>query len=147
MLVCTTICAQDTLCVMVCLDEVIHFNYSTSKIEYRYDHEGELQLKVNNGEVMCLHFCDEKKRFRDVTTTFSNGEHIHNTFDSKDNVVYTKDTWGDLTIEISDARRRRQLLLLLIAKHYLALDLKIYRGYDYLIGLKLMLCKDFLLLL
>ena len=107
MLVCTTLSAQDTLCVMVCLDEVIHFDYITSEIQYRYNHEGELQLKVNDGEVMCLHFCDEKKRFRDVTTTFSNGEHIHNTFNSKDNVVYTVDSWGDLTIEISDPRRRK----------------------------------------
>jgi hypothetical protein len=92
---------------MVCLDEVIHFNYETSEISNRYDHEGSLQLKVNDGEVMCLHFSDDKKRFRDVTTTFSNGEHIHNTFNSKENVVYTVDSWGDLTIEISDARRRR----------------------------------------
>jgi hypothetical protein len=92
---------------MVCLDEVIHFDYITSEIQYRYNHEGELQLKVNDGEVMCLHFSDDKKRFRDVTTTFSNGEHIHNTFDSEDNVVFSKTSWGTFEIEISEPRRRK----------------------------------------
>lgn len=109
-LVCTTICAQDTLCVMICLDEVLHFDYETSKILYRYDHEGSLQLKVQDGEVMCLHFSDEKKRFREILTTFEDGTHIHNTINSKDNVLYSKDNWGDIIIDISDDMRKRDLV-------------------------------------
>ena len=99
--------SQDTLCVMICLDEVINFDYKTSKIIDRFDHDGDYEIKVNEGEVMCLHFSDDKKRFRDVTTTFENGDHIHNTFDSEDNVVYTGENWGNFTIHISEARRRK----------------------------------------
>ena len=110
MLVCTTISAQDTLCVMICLDEVLHFDYETSKVLYRYDHEGRLQLKVQDGEVMCLHFSDEKKRFREILTTFEDGTHIHNTINSKDNVLYSKDNWGDIIIDISDDMRKRDLV-------------------------------------
>ena len=98
--------AQDTLCVMMCLDEVIYFDYQTSKIKTRFDHTGDFEIPVKEGEVMCLHFSDEKKRFRDVTTTFSNGEHIHNTFNSEDNVIFSKEDWGNITIHISEARRR-----------------------------------------
>ena len=98
--------SQDTLCVMVCLDEIINFNYETSKIINRFDHAGDYEIKVNKGEIMCLHFSDEKKRFRDVTTTFEDGEHIHNTFNSKDNVIFSKEDWGNITIHISEARRR-----------------------------------------
>jgi|TARA_R110000851_G_scaffold57419_1_gene133744 hypothetical protein len=107
MLVCATISAQDTLCVMVCLDEVINFNYKTSEIINRYDHEGDVQLKVNEGEVLCLHLFDEKNRFRDVTTTFSESDHTHNTFASKDNAIYTNKGWGSFTVDVSKARRRK----------------------------------------
>ena len=99
--------SQDTLCVMVCLDEVIDFNYKTSKITNRTAHEGEFEIKVKQGEVMCLHLCDEKKRYRDVTTTFEDGDHIHNTFDSFDNVVFTRKNWGNITIHVSEARRKK----------------------------------------
>ena len=99
--------SQDTLCVMICLDEVIYFDYQTSKIKTRFDHTGDFELPVREGEVMCLHFCDEKKRFRDVTTTFENGDHIHNTFDSRDNVIFSKESWGNITIHISEAKRAK----------------------------------------
>ena len=99
--------AQDTLCVMICLDEVIDFNFQTSKITNRTAHEGDFEIKVKEGEVMCLHLCDEKKGFRDVTTTFEDGDHIHNTFDSFDNVIFTRENWGDVTIHISEPRRRK----------------------------------------
>ena len=99
--------AQDTLCVMICLDEVINFNYQTSKIINRTAHKGDFEIKVKEGEIMCLHLCDEKKRYRDVTTTFENGDHTHNTFDSFDNVVFSKESWGNVTIHISEPRRRK----------------------------------------
>jgi len=98
--------AQDTLCVMICQDEIINFNYETSDIINRFDHTGSYEIKINDGEVLCLHLNDEKKRFRDVTTTFENGDHIHNTFNSEDNVIFSKENWGDVIIHISKARRR-----------------------------------------
>ena len=99
--------AQDTLCVMICLDEVINFNYETSKIIDRFDHTGDYEIKVNEGQVLCLDLSDDKDRFRDVTTTFSDGDHIHNTFNSKDNVVYTREHWGEIIVHVSEARRRK----------------------------------------
>ena len=99
--------SQDTLCVMICLDEVIDFNYKTSKITNRTAHEGDFEIKVKEGEVMCLHLCDDKKRYRDITTTFEDGDHMHNTFDSKDNVIFSKESWGNFTIHVSEARRRK----------------------------------------
>ena len=107
MLVCATISAQDTLCVMMCLDEVIYFDYQTSKIQTRFDHTGDFELPIKDGEVLCLHFSDEKRRFRDVTTTFDDGEHLHNTFSSSDNVIFTKEDWGNITVHISEPRRKK----------------------------------------
>ena len=107
MLVCATISAQDTLCVMICLDEVINFDFETSEIIDRYDHKGEIQLRVNEGEVLCLHLLDNKNMFRDVTTTFSETDHTHNTFSSKDNTTYTGKGWGNFTMSVSKARRRK----------------------------------------
>ena len=68
--------AQDTLCVMVCLDRV-------------------------------LHFADGKKRFRDVTTTFNDGDHSHETFNTKNNVVFSNANWPSFVINISEARRKK----------------------------------------
>jgi len=99
--------AQDTLCVMMCLDEVIYFDYQTSEIKTRFDHTGDFELPIKDGEVLCLHFSDEKRMFRDVVTTFDDGSHMHDTFNSKDNVVFTGNDWGDITVEISEARRRK----------------------------------------
>tara|TARA_E500000305_G_C3827400_1_gene145667 strand:+ start:138 stop:488 length:351 start_codon:yes stop_codon:yes gene_type:complete len=99
--------SQDTLCVMVCLDEVINFNYSTSEIINRFDHTGKYEIKINKGEVLCLHLNDEKRRFREITTTFSNGDHIHNIFSSFDNVIYTKKNWGFATVVVSESKRKK----------------------------------------
>ena len=99
--------SQDTLCVMITLDEVINFDYSTSKVTGRIDHEGEYTLRVQDGEVMCLHLCDEKKRYRDVTTTFEDETHIHNTFNAFDNAIYTKKDWGNIVIHVSEPRRKK----------------------------------------
>ena len=99
--------SQDTLCVMICLDEVIDFNYKTSKIMNRTSHKGDFEIKVKEGEIMCLHLYDEKNRFRDVTTTFEDGDHIHNTFDSFDNVLITRESWGNFTIHVSEPRRKK----------------------------------------
>ena len=116
MLVCATISAQDTLCVMVRLNEVINFNFQTSEIIDRYDHDGDLQLRVNEGEVLCLHLFDQKNRYRDVTFSNMFGQSdptiqscviCHNTYDSKDNTTYTSDGWGSFNVNISKARRKK----------------------------------------
>jgi len=99
--------SQDTLCTMVTRDEIIIFNYNTSKITSRVSHNGEYTLRVEDGKVMCLHLCDEKKGYRDVTTTFEDGSQLQNTFDAFDNAIYTGEDWGDITINVSKARRRK----------------------------------------
>jgi len=99
--------SQDTLCVMICLDEVIDFNYQTSEIINRTDHEGDFEIKVNEGEIMCLHFNDDKERFRDVTVTFADGYLKHDTFNSRDHVIFSKESWGNFTIHVSESRRRK----------------------------------------
>ena len=107
MLVCATISAQDTLCVMITLDEVLYFDYQTSEITNRFDNTGSYEFTVDSGYVMCLDFSDDKRRFRDVVTTFDDNSHSHDTFSSKSNVLYTSSDWGDITIEISEPRRRK----------------------------------------
>ena len=99
--------SQDTLCTMVTRDEIIIFDYNTSKITNRVNHKGEYTLRVEDGKVMCLHLCDEKKGYRDVTTFFEDGSHMHNTFDAFDNAIYSGEDWGDITISVSKARRRK----------------------------------------
>ena len=99
--------SQDTLCTMVTLDEIIMFDYNTSKTISRINHKGEYTLRIEDGKVMCLHLCDEKKGYRDITTFFEDGSHMHNTFDAFDNVLYTGEDWGNVTINVSEARRRK----------------------------------------
>ena len=107
MLVCATTSAQDTLCVMVTLDEVLYFDYQTSQITNRFDNTGSYEFTVDSGYVMCLDFSDDKRRFRDVVTTFDDDSHMHDTFSSKSNVLYTSSDWGNITIEISEPRKRK----------------------------------------
>ena len=99
--------AQDTLCVMVCLDRVLHFDYSTSKIiDKEYTHD-EVEIKVKDNEVLVLHFFDEKRRFRDVTIVFDDEDHTHNTFKTKDQVLYSSSEWPSFVVNISEARRKK----------------------------------------
>ena len=107
MLVCATITAQDTLCVMITLDEVLYFDYQTSKIISQFDHIGSYEFTVDSGYVMCIDFADDKRRFRDVVTTFDDDSHMHKTFATKEHYIYSGGDWGDVTIEISEPRRRK----------------------------------------
>jgi len=107
MLACATITAQDTLCVMITLDEVLYFDYQTSEITSRFDHTGSYEFTVDSGYVMCIDFEDGKRRFRDVVTTFDDDSHNHATFATKTDYVYSGDDWGNVTIEISEPRRRK----------------------------------------
>ena len=38
--------SQDTLCVMICLDEILYFDYQTSEIKTRFDHIGSFELPL-----------------------------------------------------------------------------------------------------
>ena len=100
--------AQDTTCVMITPDELITFDYNTSEVVKRQPHNAFIPISINvkEHEVLCLHFFDEKRRFRDVTTTWDDGDHSHDTFKSKDDVYYTPYGLGEIDIEISEARRR-----------------------------------------
>jgi hypothetical protein len=51
---------------------------------------------------------DEKRRFRDVTLIWEDGDHRHDTFESKDDVYYTPYGFGAMEIEVSEARRRKK---------------------------------------
>ena len=102
--------AQDTICVMVTLDELIMFDYQTSEVVNREPHNAFLPISitVKDTEVLCLHLLDEKRRFRDVTTIWEDGDHRHDTFESKDDVYFTPYGLGGMDIEISEARRRKK---------------------------------------
>ena len=102
--------AQDTICVMVTPDELITFNYQTSEVVNRAPHNAFLPISipVKDTEVLCLHLLDEKRRYRDVTTMWENGDHQHNTFESKSDVYYTPYGLGAMEIEVSEARRRKK---------------------------------------
>ena len=101
--------SQDTLCVMITLDEVIHFDYQTSEVIERKEHDifGETEIIIEKGDVLCLHFYDNKKRYRDVVTTWKNGDHRHDTFFSKNNVIFSPLSDTDITVDISRPRRKK----------------------------------------
>ena len=102
--------AQDTICVMVTPSELIVFDYQTSEVETRQPHNdfSPITIEVEDTEVLCLHLLDEKRRYRDVTTIWENGDHQHNTFESKSDVYYTPYGLGAMEIEVSEARRRKK---------------------------------------
>ena len=102
--------AQDTTCVMITPDELITFDYTTSEVIDRQPHNdfSPILIKVEDSEVLCLHLFDEKKRYRDITTTWDDGDHRHDTFASKDDVYYTPYGFGAIEIEISKAKRRKK---------------------------------------
>ena len=102
--------AQDTICVMVTPSELIVFDYQTSEVETRQPHNDftPISIEVKDTEVLCLHLLDEKRRFRDVTLIWEDGDHRHDTFESKDDVYFTPYGFGAMEIEVSEARRRKK---------------------------------------
>ena len=101
--------SQDTLCVMITLDEVIYFDYQTSEVKQREQHNifGETEITIEKGNILCLHFYDNKKRYRDVVTTWENGDHRHDTFFSKNNVIFSPLSDTNITVDISKPRRKK----------------------------------------
>ena len=102
--------AQDTICVMVTPTELITFNYQTSEVVDRAPHNDftPITIEVEDTEVLCLHLLDEKRRFRDVTLIWEDGDHRHDTFESKDDVYFTPYGFGAMEIEVSEARKRKK---------------------------------------
>ena len=45
--------AQDTICTMIRIHEVIEFNYSTNKIISRYDNKKITIIEVGHQEILC----------------------------------------------------------------------------------------------
>ena len=90
--------AQDTICTMVKVDEVLEFNYQTSKVIDRKNYEGTVLIEVGYREVLCLHLYDGKRRKRKVITTYSDGHRHVDRLQSKDNVYYSE--VGPLTVEV-----------------------------------------------
>ena len=90
--------AQDTICTMVKVDEVLEFNYKTSEIIKRESYKGIVFIEVGYREVLCLHLYDGKRRKREVITTYPNGEQSAQRLQSKDDVYYSE--VGPLTVEV-----------------------------------------------
>ena len=108
MLTALTITSQDTICIMLTHDERITFNFQTSEVIHREPlHDTIAYIRVEPGEVLCLYLYDEKRRFRDITTTWDDGDHRHDTFPSKDDVYFTAYGFGGIDVEVSPARRRK----------------------------------------
>ena len=90
--------AQDTICTMVKIDEVIKFNYQTDEVIDREYYSGIVFIEVKSGEVLCLHLYDKKRNKRKITITYPNGEQVVQRLQSKDNVYYFE--VGPLTVEV-----------------------------------------------
>jgi|TARA_R110000851_G_scaffold246723_1_gene399288 hypothetical protein len=109
MLTALTTNAQDTICIMLTHEEQITFNFQTSEVIHREPlHDTIAYIRVESDEVLCLHLYDEKRRFRDITTTWDDGDHRHDTFPSKDDVYFTAYGYGGIDVEVSPARRRKK---------------------------------------
>ena len=99
---------QDTICIMLTHEEQITFNFQTSEVIHREPlHDTIAYIRVELDEVLCLHLYDEKRRFRDITTTWDDGDHRHDTFPSKDDVYFTAYGFGGIDVEVSPARKRK----------------------------------------
>ena len=90
--------AQDTICTMVKTDQVLEFNYKTSKVISREDYSGIVFIKVGYREVLCLHLYDKKRNKRKVTVTYPDGEQFVQRLDSESNVYFTR--IGPLTVDV-----------------------------------------------
>jgi antitoxin (DNA-binding transcriptional repressor) of toxin-antitoxin stability system len=107
-LLCSALTAQDTICVMVTLNEVIKFNYHTSEVIDRLEATDDITLTVANNQVLCLHLYDGKKRFRSLTITSSDGRVSDlDNVPSKDDVYYTVEDFNVETVRVSKPRPKR----------------------------------------
>ena len=90
--------SQDTICTMVMQDVVHKFDYYTNTILESNEHtEGSVFINVSDGEVLCLHLFDEKKRYRKVIRYYNDGDVVKDILNSKSNVYYTT---GPVRVEV-----------------------------------------------
>ena len=100
--------SQDTTGVMITLDEVIYLDYKNElDILNRYPNNKELAISVASDEVLCLHFYDNKNRYRTITSTWSDGYHSHHTVSSRDEITCTKTGYGSMHVLISEPRKSK----------------------------------------
>ena len=86
--------SQDTTCTYFNYfnnKRVIEFDYKTSEIlkDTLQENKGFYEIHVEYGNVLCLHFDDQKKRFRKVVTEFFDGAKMEEILDSKDHVYFS----------------------------------------------------------
>ena len=82
--------AQDTICTMIRLHEVINFNHNPTEIISRYDNNEEVFIEVGINKVLCLHLYDKSDVdcYRKITYYYRNGEIYEETVNSIEYVVY-----------------------------------------------------------
>lgn len=107
-LLCSALTAQDTICVMVTLNEIIKFDYYTSEVIESFESTDEITLTLADDQVLCLHLFDGKRRFRGLTITSSDGyiSDIDGIL-SKDQVFYTLEDFNVESVKVSKSRRKR----------------------------------------
>tara|TARA_R100000742_G_C4229726_1_gene51576 strand:- start:221 stop:616 length:396 start_codon:yes stop_codon:yes gene_type:complete len=81
--------AQDTICTMVRLHEVVNFNHRPTEIISRYDNNEDVVIEVGPNKILCLHLYDEKYRLRKVTNYYEDGTTFDQILDSKRHVYYS----------------------------------------------------------
>jgi len=82
--------AQDTTCTYFTGKRVIEFDYYMDTILYETQQNSKYySITVKYGDVLCLHFNDDKLRTRKVITTFFDGSTREDILDSKGNVYYS----------------------------------------------------------
>ena len=95
--------AQDTTCTYFKNKKVLEFNYYTNKVLYEAVHDNKYyEIDVKYGDVLCLHFSDQKKRFRKVITTYFDGFTQTDILDSKNDVYYSPK--GVIKVSVSKPR-------------------------------------------
>ena len=82
--------AQDTTCTYFKGKRVLEFDYQTSEILHETKQDTRyFDVEVKYGDVLCLHFSDEKLKVRKVITTFFDGSIRKDILDSGDDVYYS----------------------------------------------------------
>ena len=82
--------SQDTSCTYFQGKRVLEFDYYTSEILYEVEQEEKFyEIELTYGDVLCLDFSDDKKRYRKVRTTFFDGTWREDILESKDDVYYS----------------------------------------------------------
>ena len=95
--------AQDTTCTYFVGKRVIEFDYYMDTILYVTEQNSKYyDIIVKYGNVVCLHFSDERSRTRKVITTFHDGSTQEDVLDSKDYVYYSPR--GTVKVQVGRSR-------------------------------------------